>query len=167
MVRVFAFVSLFKKALAATDMCSIYDTTVADGTCGEAMLDCQYVAPAKAFRNTLQDGHCADAGYSVASGSQTITVPVVGDITISLFKKALGATDMCSVYDTTVADGTCGEAQLDCQYVAPAKAFRNTLKDGHCADAGYSVASGSQTITVPVVGDITISLFKQAVFVSV
>jgi hypothetical protein len=84
---------------SAEDACSIYDTSVADGTCGEAQLDCQYVAPAKAFRNTLKDGHCADEGYSVAAGSQDITVPVVGKITISLFKKALGATGACTADD--------------------------------------------------------------------
>merc|ERR550514_2582587 len=117
MVRVFAFVSLFKKALAAEDACSIYDTSVADGTCGEAQLDCQYVAPAKAFRKTLQDGHCADAGYSVAAGSQTITVPVVGDITIALFKKAtLESTGSCSADDqAALADPqNVGEKQDAC-----------------------------------------------------
>ena len=46
--------------------------------------------------------------------------------------------------------------------VAPAKAFRKTLKDGHCADIGYTVAEGTQTINVPDAGDVTISWFKQA-----
>merc|ERR1712216_984085 len=142
-----------------------------ESTCGEVQLDCSYVAPAKAFRDTLKDGHCADAGFSVAAGSKTITVPVAGDITISWFKQSWSGEvqielmqvigDTCSIYDM-YDETTCGEVQLDCQYVAPAKAFRNTLKDGHCADAGFSVAAGSKTITVPDAGDITISWFKQA-----
>merc|ERR1712022_30221 len=95
-------------------------------------------------------------------GTQTINVPQAGDVTISWFKQAsLAATDSCSIYDTWDADN-CGEVQLDCSYVAPAKAFRKTLKDGHCADIGYTVAEGTQTINVLQAGDITISWFKQA-----
>merc|ERR1739845_5283 len=57
----------------------------------------------------------------------------------------VAAADSCSIYDTWDADN-CGEVQLDCSFVAPAKAFRSTLKDGHCADIGYTVAEGTQTI---------------------
>jgi len=87
----------------------------------------------------LKDGTCADQGYTVQTGSRTISVPVIGDITVTEYSKGMevSASDSCSLYE--IADGTCGQSDLDCNYVGPAKAFRSTLKDGTCADQGYTV----------------------------
>jgi len=107
----------------------------------------------------LKDGTCADQGYTVQTGSKTISVPVIGDITVTEYSKGLSASDTCSLYE--IADDTCGQSDLDCNYVGPAKAFRSTLKDGTCADQGYTVQTGSKTISVPVIGDITVTEYSK------
>jgi len=55
--------------------------------CGEATLDSKYASYAEKFAG-LKEGTCASQGYTVADGSQTMKVPVLGDITIAKFKKA-------------------------------------------------------------------------------
>merc|ERR1711904_264195 len=85
-------------------------------------------------------GTCADQGYTVQTGTQTMKVPVSGD--------------------------TCGQSDLDCNYVGPAKAFRSSLKDGTCADQGYTVQTGTQTMKVPVIGDITVTQYSKGLMVA-
>merc|ERR1712146_567835 len=62
-------------------------------TCGQSDLDCTYVKFAKAAEKALQDGTCAAQGYTVQTGTQTKTYPVIGDITIT-DAKGVGATAM-------------------------------------------------------------------------
>jgi len=65
--------------------CSLYQ--ISDGTCGQSDLDCKYSPYAKKFRKGLQDGTCADHGYSVKSGTKTLHVPAIGDIVITTYTK--------------------------------------------------------------------------------
>jgi hypothetical protein len=90
--------------LESKDTCSIYDNWDAD-TCGEVQLDCSYVAPAKAFRSTLKDGHCADIGFTVAAGTKVISVPDAGDVTISWFKQSLESGSSCSADEQSMISG--------------------------------------------------------------
>jgi hypothetical protein len=69
----------------AKDTCSLYE--IADDECGQSDLNCDYVKYAKAAEKGLQDGTCADQGYSVKTGSQTKTYPVIGDIVITTYSK--------------------------------------------------------------------------------
>merc|ERR1712039_914251 len=56
---------------------------VRGATCGQSELDCKYTKYAKDFQKGLQDGKCADQGYTKQTGTKTMHVPVVGDITIT------------------------------------------------------------------------------------
>merc|ERR1712014_368017 len=103
---------------------------------------------AKAAEKGLQDGTCADQGYTVPTGTQTKIYPIIGDITISTFSKGLVAKDTCSLYQ--ISDGSCGQSDLNCDYVKYAKAAEKALKDGTCADQGYTVPTGTQTKTYPI-----------------
>merc|ERR1712137_128621 len=111
---------------AAQDTCSLYQ--IADGSCGQSDLDCAYVKYAKAAEKGLADGTCADQGYTHQTGTQTKTYPIIGDIVITTYDQALAAQDTCSLYE--IADGSCGQSDLDCAYTKYAKAAEKGLKDG-------------------------------------
>merc|ERR1712195_30302 len=124
-----------KSLMAEADICSLYE--IADGSCGQSDLKCSYTKYAKAAEKTLQDGTCADQGYTTKTGTQTKSYPVIGDIVISTYTKpALQSGDTCSLYE--IADGSCGQSDLDCSYTKYAKAAEKALQDGTCADQGYT-----------------------------
>merc|ERR1712046_323945 len=116
---------------------------IADGSCGQSDLNCDYVKYAKAAEKGLADGSFADQGYTVETGTQTRTYPIIGDIVITTYSKGLEAMDTCSLYQ--IADGSCGQSDLNCDYVKYAKAAEKALADGTCADQGYTVDTGTQT----------------------
>jgi len=90
-------------AVAAADTCSLYE--IADGSCGQSDLDCAYTKYAKAAEKALQDGTCADQGYTVKTGTQTKSYPIIGDIVITTYTQGVEATS-CS--------GTADPAGLGC-----------------------------------------------------
>merc|ERR1712125_262506 len=90
---------------------------------------------------------------------QTKTYPIIGDIVITTYDQALTATDTCSLYE--IADGSCGQSDLDCAYIKYAKAAEKGLADGTCADQGYTVQTGTQTKTYPIIGDIVITTYSK------
>jgi phage-related protein len=146
-------------SLEAADTCSLYE--ISDGTCGQSDLDCAYTKYAKAAEKGLQDGTCADQGYTHQTGTQTKTYPIIGDIVITTYDQgSLEAADTCSLYE--ISDGTCGQSDLDCAYTKYAKAAEKGLQDGTCADQGYTHQTGTQTKTYPIIGDIVITTYDQA-----
>merc|ERR1712048_1529371 len=137
--------------------CTVY--SIGDGKCGESTLNCLYAGPAKLANKDLKDGTCAAQGYTVATGETQKQSTPVGDIIITFYTQAaeLESQKDCTVY--SIGDGKCGESTLNCLYVGPAKAFNKDLKDGTCADQGYTVATGeTQTQSTPV-GDIIITFY--------
>jgi cathepsin B len=82
-MKVTATATLF--AVVAADTCSLYE--IADGSCGQSDLDCSYTKYAKAAEKALEDGTCADQGYTTKTGTQTKSYPVIGDIVISTYSK--------------------------------------------------------------------------------
>merc|ERR1719502_213688 len=64
---------------------TLYKTSGSE--CGQATLDAKYATYAEKFAG-LKEGTCTSQGFTVSDGSQTMKVPVLGDITISKFKKA-------------------------------------------------------------------------------
>jgi len=153
------------------DLYDLASTNEADATlykvsgdeCGQSTLDAKYASYAEKFAG-LKEGTCASVGYTVADGTQTMKVPVIGDITISKFKKAtydLASTNEADATLYKVSGDECGQSTLDAKYASYAEKFAG-LKEGTCASVGYTVADGTQTMKVPVIGDITISKFKKA-----
>merc|ERR1712224_662745 len=125
------------------------------------MGDCAYTGPAKTFRKELLDGTCAEHGFTVKTGEQTMSVPVIGDIKVTTYSQGaiLASGDTCSLYQ--IDGDTCGQSDLDCAYTGPAKTFQKGLLDGTCAEHGFSVKTGEQTMTVPVIGDIKVTTYSQ------
>merc|ERR1712029_388755 len=150
-------VTTYDQGFTASDTCSLYE--IADGSCGQSDLDCAYVKYAKAAEAALQDGTCADHGYSVKTGTQTKSYPIIGDIVITTYSQGLAVADTCSLYE--IADGSCGQSDLNCAYTKYAKAAEKGLKDGTCADQGYTHQTGTQTKTYPIIGDIVITTYDQ------
>merc|ERR550539_31131 len=100
-----------------------------------------YVKYAKAAEKSLKDGTCAGQGYTVKGSTETKSYPIVGDITITKYTKpSLG--DTCSLY--AIDGATCGQSDLDCEYVKYAKLAQNNLKDGTCASQGYTVKASTE-----------------------
>merc|ERR1712176_1022684 len=147
-----------KPSLMVLDTCSLYE--ISGATCGQSELDCKYTKYAKAFQKGLQDGKCADQGYTKQTGTKTIKVPVIGDITVTEYSKtAMMVEDTCSLYE--ISGATCGQSDLDCKYSQYAKEFQKGLKDGKCADQGYTKQTGTKTLQVPVIGDITVTEYSK------
>merc|ERR1712048_1141223 len=110
---------------------------------------------------SLNDGTCASQGYTEATGETQTTSTPVGDVVITFYTKpSLEVASDCTVYQT--GDGKCGESTLNCLYVAPAKLANPSLKDGTCADQGYTVATGETQTTSTPVGDIVITFYTQS-----
>merc|ERR1711981_589202 len=93
----------YSKGFAVADTCSLFE--IADGECGQSGLNCDYVKYAKAAEKGLQDGTCPDQGYSVKTGTQTKTYPIIGDIVITTYSKGLS-----SSADIDCSKATCQEA---------------------------------------------------------
>merc|ERR1711988_2046478 len=151
-------ITTYSKGLAVADTCSLYQ--IADDQCGQSDLNCDYVKYAKAAEKGLLDGKCADNGYSVKTGTQTKSYPAIGDIVITTYSKGFEVADTCSLYE--IKDDTCGQSDLDCAYTKYAKAAEKGLLDGKCADQGYTHQTGTQTKTYPIIGDIVITTYDQA-----
>merc|ERR1712195_406028 len=93
---------------------------ISSGECGQATLDSKYASYAEKFAG-LSEGSCTAQGYTVADGTQTLKVPVLGDITIAKFKKA------------TVTELTGEKCCVDC--VAPEfKYFSVDVPHGFCGE---------------------------------
>jgi hypothetical protein len=60
---------------------------ISGSECGQATLDSKYASYAIKFAG-LKEGTCADQGYTVADGTQSLKVPVLGSISIAKFKKS-------------------------------------------------------------------------------
>merc|ERR1712232_1419296 len=86
-------------------------------------------------------------------------------VTIKKFKKSLDVNgDTTTVYtlEGVAKAGDCGQVDLPSADVKPAQKVDKNLKVGTCASVGYSVADGTTTKKVPVLGTLTISKFKKA-----
>jgi hypothetical protein len=128
-----------------------------EGECGQATIPVEYESYAEEFAG-LSKGECSDHGYTQADGSKNIQVPVIGDITIALFSKSselkAGSVDLYKIMA-----GECGQASVPTGYAQYAEEFAG-LEKGDCSDNGYTLADGSKTIHVPVIGDITVALYS-------
>jgi hypothetical protein len=154
------------------DTCTLYKIT--QGECGQATIDKKYESYAIKFAG-LKEGTCSAQGYTEAAGGKSISVPVLGNITIELFKKT-GAfesfaamlltpeledpLDQVTLYKIS-SDTQCGQATIDKKYESYAVKFAG-LKEGTCTAQGFTVAAGSKDITVPVLGHITVELFEKS-----
>merc|ERR1712139_396022 len=97
----------------------------------------------------------------MGGSNETRSYPVIGDIVITKYTKpsAFTVSDTCSLY--AIDGDTCGQSDLDCAYTKYAKAAEKSLKDGTCADQGYTVKGDSETKHYPVVGDIVITKYTK------
>merc|ERR1712060_184837 len=117
-------------------------------TYGQSDLNCNYVKYAKLAEKTLKDGTCASQGFTVKGSTTTKSYPVIGDIVITQYTKPSdqvysSAADTCSLY--AIDGDTCGQSDLDCNYVKYAKLAEKSLKDGTCASQGYTVKGSTTT----------------------
>jgi len=67
--------------------CSLY--AIKGDICGQSELDCKYTKYAKMAEKELQDGTCASKGYTVLKDTTTKHYPVIGDIKITEYTKAV------------------------------------------------------------------------------
>merc|ERR1711957_810866 len=82
-------VTTFSKGLEVQDTCSLYEIAKDAASCGQSDLDCRYTKYAKVAEKGLVDGTCASQGYSVQTGSTTKSYPIIGDIVVTTFSKAM------------------------------------------------------------------------------
>merc|ERR1719453_2566596 len=103
---------------------------------------------------------------SGANGTISKKVPVIGTLTIQKFKKAMfdstGANTTMYTLEQAATSGDCGQVDIPSVDMKPAQVFDKNLKVGTCASVGYSVADGTISKKVPVLGTLTIKKFKKA-----
>jgi len=71
--------------MLTADTVTLYKIT--DNLCGEATIDMKFEVPAEQFAG-LARGACKEQGYTQPAGSKGLTVPVLGDVKIALYRKA-------------------------------------------------------------------------------
>ena len=115
-------------------------------------LDAAYDSSADAITVTLKDDNLVKVGLVLSRQS------VLGSV------RGTGLATVTTVYtlEQAVASGDCDEVELPTTDVAAAQKVDANLKVGTCASVGYSVADGTMTKTVPVLGTLTIRKFKKA-----
>merc|ERR1712226_97038 len=101
----------------------------ADGSCGQSDLNCDYIKYAKAAEKGLADGTCADQGYTVQTGTQTKSYPIIGDIVITTYSKGLS-----SSADIDCSTATCQEA-CTCSLDKCASEIATCMSAPNCASA--------------------------------
>jgi len=122
------------------------------------------------FADIMTTGDCLGDGirtdgkdpskYTIAKNSDgTLTFNSDGYPALKMKSKAKLTGSTCSLYE--IADGSCGQSDLDCSYTKYAKAAEKALQDGTCADQGYTTKTGTQTKSYPVIGDIVISTYSK------
>lgn len=117
----------------------------------------------------LKPGTCASLGFVEAVSAETMTAPIVGEITVNFFRKLgetvqLPADDVASSATVTlykISKQECGETMVDRTYAAFAVYFAN-LKKGTCASQGFTQPDGrTQKISLPLLGKTNINYFKR------
>jgi len=100
--------SLYCKALAASTV-QLYKSELGK-VCEQASISGDYEQYLEEFAGFTK-GTCADQGFTHADGSKTLSVPIIGDITLALYDDVLGAdkkvtTDQVTLYE--MAGSICG-----------------------------------------------------------
>lgn len=147
-----------------------------DGGCNVFACSESQVTSVKDFSTNycnLHDLYCSDAGCNALAGEKALAY----DEKITECSSGQHSTSDC--YKTTnvesaflsaddddvdlyeIKDGVCGQTTIDKKYESYAEKFNGNLKEGTCADQGYTVADGTQTFKVPFLGDITVSKFTK------
>ena len=88
--------TLFCKAIAASQV-NLYRTVEGHG-CGQVAVSGDYEKYVEEFAGFSQ-GTCVDQGFKHADGTKTITVPIVGSVTVALYDNVLMADEMVTLYE--------------------------------------------------------------------
>jgi len=130
--------------------------------CGQAVLDKKYEKYAEDFAS-LKEGTCADQGYTVDDGSKDIKVPFIGDIKVALYSKTAAQRKADKVVDLWFVKATeCGQIGIAKKYETYVEDFDKQLKEGTCADQGYTVEQAHKDVTVPFIGNIEVAMFAKS-----
>eukprot|EP00939_MAST-03C_sp_MAST-3C-sp1_P002318 g2318.t1 len=157
-----------------TDKMIFTFSDTSDGGCSVVACSESQVTSVEDFSTNycnLHDLYCMDEGCNPISGAAQLTV--TGE-KIDTCSSGQHSTSDCyktsmalkTVEDDTmtlyqIKDDTCGQATLSSKYAPYAEKFDANLKEGTCAPQGYTVPAGSETKHVPVIGSITVSMFKK------
>ena len=75
--------------------CSLFE--IAGDACGLSDIDWPFTMYARAAEPALQDGKRADRGYTVTTGTQTKSHPVIGDIVITAYNNKHWLSSPCAL----------------------------------------------------------------------
>merc|ERR1719453_72540 len=96
-----------------------------------------------------------------------LAVATASAVPLPMFQASLessGANTTMYTLEQAATSGDCGQVDIPSVDVNPAQVFDKNLKVGTCASVGYSVADGTISKKVPVIGTLTIQKFKKAMF---
>lgn len=147
---------------------------LADGLCGEVAINEKYYDYVSQVAN-LTSGFCKDVQYVEPEGAKNLTVPVLGQIIVHLYKKA-GELDLLTVLRfakavaldekvtfSRVVRGQCAQALVEPQMEQAVSGPLGLLgfARGSCLEAGYAKASGHESVELPAIGKVELSLFGE------
>ena len=131
-----------------------------DGECAEATLNAKVATELEKFAK-FAEGTCSSQGYTKEDGTKTMSLPIVGDVTVSVYSKAsLKGSD--TLY-RIIEGKECSEATIASQYDQYLEKFAH-FAVGTCSSQGYTHEDGTKTVDIPVVGDVTLSLYSKPAF---
>ena len=107
----------------------------------------------------MTEGTCSDQGYTVDDGTKAVEVPFVGPVNFARYTKPKEVGTNATLY--RILEGECGDASIPAEYAKYVEEFAG-LQEGTCSAQGYTVVDGSKTMEIPMVGDVTLSLYSKA-----
>jgi len=134
-----------KETIAETDSQVTFPNSGSDGDCLGDALRGQKKDPSKFIIDINSDG--------------SLTFKSDGWPDLKLKKDSVAVADTCSLY--AIDGDTCGQSDLNCDYVKYAKAAEKSLQDGTCAAQGFTLKGDTETKSYPVIGDIVITKFTK------
>lgn len=141
--------------------------------CGECCMDPSKYSTYHIFEKNLTkattDSPCSAFGFTLYDSTVTHGFGPI-KMTLDLYDKPAvwQVTETTTVYTLEGVDttGDCAQISLPAADVKSAQAVDHNLNVGQCSDVGYSIADGTTTKKVPVLGSLTVLKFKKSAFVA-
>eukprot|EP00657_Telonema_sp_P-1_P009610 TRINITY_DN3845_c0_g1_i6.p1 TRINITY_DN3845_c0_g1~~TRINITY_DN3845_c0_g1_i6.p1 ORF type:complete len:403 (-),score=133.82 TRINITY_DN3845_c0_g1_i6:394-1602(-) len=131
-----------KVAGVGGDVTSLYK--IAGDECGQATIDSKFSPLLQKAGLTV--GTCASQGYTVTAGSRTMTLPLVGDVTLTEFKKS--TVNVFDVNAECASDADCPSSY--CQHGFCHGCFdKCCLTDTDCTKKGMTYCQNDSTKSPP------------------
>lgn len=138
-----------------------YSVDEEHGHCGECCLDPRMYPVFKVFEHNLTRANgktCASLGYATYDKTETHGMPPLS-VTLDLYN---AGDEPVKIH--RVMRGECGQLTVQRTVMATSALAVAGLQEGTCADEGYTQSVGVQSAELPMVGAVSVELFREPNF---